>query len=70
MPCLEPCVAPGCFLPCSAPCMHLPSPERCTQLLPCGHQCPSLASEPCPSRKFCQICAKDDIKGQVSLTAS
>ena len=63
--CLEPCAAPGCCLPCSAPCVHLPSPARCQKPLPCGHQCPSLASEPCPRIKFCQTCASQKVKEQV-----
>ena len=31
----------------------------------CGHRCPSLCGEPCPSETFCQICAKAEVKGQI-----
>ncbi|KAI8936487.1 hypothetical protein NX059_006892 [Plenodomus lindquistii] len=59
-PCVEPCVwscehQGDCKMPCSAPCDRLPCDERCTKLLPCGHQCPSLCGENCPA-DCCQQC--------------
>ncbi|KAF1833598.1 P-loop containing nucleoside triphosphate hydrolase protein [Decorospora gaudefroyi] len=59
-PCVEPCVwscehQGDCTMPCSAPCNRLPCDERCTKLLPCGHQCPSICGEECPI-DCCQHC--------------
>ena len=34
---------------CCLPCAQLPCGEPCTVLLPCGHLCPSLCSERCPT---------------------
>lgn len=42
-------------MPCAAPCDRLPHDERCTRILDCGHQCPSLCGEDCPSG-LCQEC--------------
>jgi tRNA threonylcarbamoyladenosine modification (KEOPS) complex Pcc1 subunit len=42
-------------MPCAAPCDRLPCDERCTKVLDCGHQCPSLCGEDCPSG-LCQEC--------------
>ena len=36
-------------------CNRLPCNERCTQLLKCGHRCPSLCGEVCP-HNLCQEC--------------
>lgn len=44
-------------MPCSAPCNRLPCDKRCTQQLPCGHQCPGLCGENCPEA-YCQACGK------------
>ncbi|KAL6921145.1 hypothetical protein FSST1_005171 [Fusarium sambucinum] len=52
----------ACTAPCAAPCNWVPCSLRCDKLLDCGHQCPSLCGEVCPSSKFCQVCATDDIK--------
>ncbi|KAL1792144.1 hypothetical protein ACET3X_009895 [Alternaria dauci] len=59
-PCIEPCVwscehQGDCKMPCSAPCSRLPCDERCTKLLVCGHQCPSICGEACP-KDYCQEC--------------
>jgi hypothetical protein len=43
------------MMPCSAPCDRLPCNERCTKLLSCGHQCPSICGEECPVG-YCQLC--------------
>jgi hypothetical protein len=61
VPCTEPCdwkcIHIGkCNMPCGAPCDRLPCDERCSQLLDCGHRCPSLCGEICPSSNFCQTC--------------
>lgn len=42
-------------MPCSAPCDRLPCDERCTRVLPCGHQCPSFCGEDFPVG-YCQEC--------------
>jgi hypothetical protein len=42
-------------MPCAAPCDRLPCDKRCTKLLPCGHQCPSICGEDCPV-DYCQKC--------------
>jgi len=42
-------------MPCAAPCNRLPCDKRCTEQLPCGHQCPGLCGENCPE-KYCQDC--------------
>jgi hypothetical protein len=42
-------------MPCAAPCDRLPCDERCNKTLECGHQCPSLCGEDCPSG-LCQHC--------------
>lgn len=48
-------------MPCSAPCNRLPCSRRCSLILDCGHQCPSLCGEDCPTG-FCQICCSDGRK--------
>ncbi|KAG0019054.1 hypothetical protein BGZ82_000269 [Podila clonocystis] len=36
---------------------YCPSANMCEKLLePCGHQCPSICGETCPSQKFCVEC--------------
>ncbi|EWZ86614.1 hypothetical protein FOWG_10174 [Fusarium oxysporum f. sp. lycopersici MN25] len=59
-PCIEKCTwacphQGSCSMPCSAPCDRLPCDERCTRILPCGHQCPSFCGEDCPTG-YCQEC--------------
>lgn len=44
-----------CDAPCGAPCTRVPCEERCLKELACGHQCPSVCGEPCPSKEFCQV---------------
>lgn len=53
-----------CTMPCSAPCDWVPCSERCDKELSCGHQCPSICCEPCPSVDFCQACATAEIRAQ------
>nr|CEG05411.1 unnamed protein product [Fusarium clavum] len=35
---------------------------KCEMKLDCGHQCPSLCGEICPTSKFCQVCATNEVK--------
>lgn len=45
--------------------------KRCTKSLKCGHQCPSLCGEVCPSASFCQVCGqkKSEIVDMICLSA-
>lgn len=63
--CFSRCPHSACTMPCAAPCNHIPCSKRCDQKLQCGHQCPSLCGERCPSDKYCQTCASEEIKQQV-----
>ncbi|PYI22896.1 hypothetical protein BO99DRAFT_377209 [Aspergillus violaceofuscus CBS 115571] len=59
-PCIERCTwsckhQGSCSMPCAAICNRLPCDERCTELLKCGHRCPSLCGEDCPNN-LCQEC--------------
>ncbi|OJJ46123.1 hypothetical protein ASPZODRAFT_2059234 [Penicilliopsis zonata CBS 506.65] len=60
--CLSECPHSACSMPCAAPCDHIPCSRRCEKNLPCGHRCPSVCGELCPTDRFCQLCAADDIK--------
>lgn len=74
--CCEPCVPCAeecswhclhrgkCRLPCAVPCGRLPCSKRCELLLECGHQCPSVCGEPCPTKKFCQQCGDASAREQ------
>ena len=69
-PCAEQCTwecphRGECTLPCAVPCDLLPCSARCTKLLTCGHQCPSVCGETCPSEKYCHICAPEEVKGMM-----
>lgn len=48
-------------MPCAAPCDHVPCSRRCSKILKCGHQCPSVCGEKCPSERYCQVCGNDEI---------
>lgn len=50
-------------MPCAAPCNRLPCSKRCSEVLPCGHQCPSLCGEICPI-DYCQSCSSDSKRAQ------
>jgi DNA polymerase III delta prime subunit len=63
--CFSRCPHSACTMPCAAPCNHIPCSKRCDRKLQCGHQCPSLCGERCPSDKYCQTCASEEIKHQV-----
>lgn len=45
-----------CAMPCGAPCTRLPCNLRCSKILECGHRCPTVCGEPCPSKQFCKEC--------------
>ena len=65
VPCVESCTwncshIGECTMPCGAPCDRLPCNKRCLLPLDCGHQCPSVCGEMCPSSEFCQVCGEKD----------
>lgn len=67
IPCIEPCSwscphRGTCKLPCAVPCDMLPCSKRCSLILSCGHQCPSLCGEACPEARYCQKCAAKTVK--------
>ena len=77
-PCAEACTwacphTGKCDLPCAVPCNKLPCSKRCSEMLECGHQCPSVCGETCPSIRYCQTCCSAEIKDvmvdYVSLTS-
>ncbi|EAW11252.1 putative NF-X1 finger and helicase domain protein [Aspergillus clavatus NRRL 1] len=63
--CFSQCPHTACSMPCAAPCNHIPCSKRCSKTLSCGHQCPSVCGEACPSEKYCQLCGNEDLKSQV-----
>ncbi|KAI1100416.1 P-loop containing nucleoside triphosphate hydrolase protein [Jackrogersella minutella] len=63
--CSSACPHSKCTMPCAAPCNWIPCSKRCSKVLSCGHQCPSLCGEVCPDVKYCQVCASEDIKSIV-----
>lgn len=68
--CASQCPHARCSLPCAAPCDWVPCSRRCSLILSCGHQCPSICGEPCPASVYCQKCGSQDILSAVvdSLT--
>ncbi|KAK0648588.1 hypothetical protein B0T16DRAFT_506917 [Cercophora newfieldiana] len=60
--CQSQCPHFQCTMPCAAPCDWVPCSKRCEKLLECGHQCPSLCGETCPSMAYCQLCGSQDVK--------
>lgn len=69
-PCSEVCNAGcehqgRCQMPCTVPCNILPCSKRCEKTLSCGHRCPSICGELCPSSTHCQTCCKEKVKGQM-----
>ncbi|KAI0099788.1 AAA domain-containing protein [Nemania sp. FL0031] len=63
--CSSACPHSRCTMPCAAPCNWIPCSMRCTELLACGHQCPSLCGEICPQPDYCQVCASGEIKSMI-----
>lgn len=51
-----------CNLLCATPCLRVPCDTRCKEILDCGHQCPSICGERCPSKKYCPTCASENKK--------
>ncbi|KAH6677816.1 hypothetical protein F5X68DRAFT_245533 [Plectosphaerella plurivora] len=68
MSCSSACPHSRCLMPCAAPCNWVPCSLRCDKLLSCGHRCPSLCGEKCPTSDFCQICASDDVKSMIGMS--
>jgi hypothetical protein len=62
--CASHCPHSRCEMPCAAPCDWIPCSRRCTKLLACGCQCPSVCGEICPNGKFCQKCASPAVREQ------
>ena len=52
-------------MPCAVPCEILPCSARCGENLSCGHRCPSICGEKCPTSDFCQTCAPEKVKNTV-----
>jgi hypothetical protein len=72
--CIEPCTwecehRGRCQLLCGAPCTRLPCDLRCSKVLLCGHRCPSVCGEVCPSREYCQECGsrKDEVADIIGM---
>ena len=67
IPCVENCSwsCPHrgiCKLPCAVPCDLLPCSNRYSEILECGHRCPSVCGETCPEVQYCQQCADQSVK--------
>ena len=53
---------------CGAPCDRLPCEKRCTKKLDCGHQCPSVCGEDCPTSLSCVLCcSQEKQRGKVDV---
>ncbi|KAI1335495.1 hypothetical protein F5Y15DRAFT_409082 [Xylariaceae sp. FL0016] len=63
--CASHCPHQTCTMPCAAPCDWVPCSRRCEKHLSCGHQCPSICGELCPSAAYCQQCCSDDEKSAI-----
>jgi len=55
----------SCSLVCGAPCNRFPCNKRCNKFLRCGHQCPSVCGEHCPSEEFCIQCCSDSVRDEI-----
>ncbi|CAI2182855.1 2804_t:CDS:10, partial [Funneliformis geosporum] len=55
-----------CRLNCGVPCFRLPCNEKCNKRLECGHMCAGVCGEICPTKDFCNTCAPESVKRQVS----
>ncbi|CAH1759698.1 5746_t:CDS:10, partial [Entrophospora sp. SA101] len=55
----------NCESLCSLPCSRLPCDMKCRKKLECGHDCNGVCGEVCPSKKYCIMCASNDVKKQV-----
>lgn len=63
--CTSKCPHSVCTMLCAAPCDWVPCSKRCKEKLKCGHPCPSICGEICPSAESCQRCGKDEFKGSI-----
>ena len=55
----------SCTTMCCLPCDRIPCSEPCAELLPCGHLCPSLCGERCPTR--CLQCITGQMASKVQM---
>lgn len=65
-PCAEQCSwtcvhREPCTMPCAVPCDIIPCSKRCEKDLDCGHRCPGICGEACPTVQFCKECASPEI---------
>ena len=50
-----------CQQKCNEPCRRRLCDQRCPKALKCGHQCPTVCGERCPtSSDYCPVCSKSD----------
>lgn len=56
-----------CLMACGSPCIRLPCDQRCRKNLECGHRCPSLCGETCPSSEYCREkgCAPESKRSEI-----
>ncbi|KAH8119264.1 P-loop containing nucleoside triphosphate hydrolase protein [Phellopilus nigrolimitatus] len=63
-PCQEPCtwICPhhSCPVPCGSICARLPCDQPCSNILRCGHRCPSVCGENCNSQ-VCLTCSPSHV---------
>ena len=60
------CPHETCEDACGTPCRRRLCNRRCGLKLKCGHACPSVCGEPCPSpSEACYVCASSGVKTQV-----
>ena len=55
----------ACASICCLPCTRIPCSQPCTQILPCGHLCPSLCGEKCS--KACLQCSTGVVPEKVQM---
>ncbi|KZT03360.1 uncharacterized protein LAESUDRAFT_366011 [Laetiporus sulphureus 93-53] len=67
-PCMEPCEwncpHQECPVVCGSICSRLPCDEPCTNVLLCGHPCPSICGEPC-AKQSCAVCLPTERKTDI-----
>ena len=60
--CASSCPHHRCEMPCAVPCNWTPCSKRCAKVLSCGHRCPSVCGETCPSEEYCHECCSEGTK--------